>query len=243
MLPMLDPNDDLAEIPDAFVSIFSGNKVFLADLPCGSGAASLTILSVLCELRMQRLLPRMPLDIVIVGGEISKYAQNYALDAIDFLRADLEAQAISLTFQVMDWDVCDPFKNSDLIKHLTLASQNCAAKLLVIANFSGFLQGDGKWKDAQKQLEELFRHSRDENSIAIWIEPQKKEVVAEHGFISRIISWFKTSFSSLVRIGDGDWEQKYYAKSIVKVKCPFVEGTFRTNMVVLRFDLPSERKI
>jgi hypothetical protein len=45
MVPMLDPKDDLAEIPNAFARIFSGNKVFLADLPCGSGAASMSILS------------------------------------------------------------------------------------------------------------------------------------------------------------------------------------------------------
>jgi hypothetical protein len=243
MLPMLDPKDDLAEIPNTFARIFSGNKVFLADLPCGSGAASMSILSVLCELRMQRILPRMPLDIVIVGGEISKYAQNYAIEAIDFLRADLEAQAISVIFEVMDWDVCDPFQNSDLIKRLTLASQNCSAKLLVLANFSGFLQREGKWKDAQKQLEELFRHSREENSIAIWIEPQRKEVIIEGGFITRLMLWFKTSFSALIQMQEVDWEQKYYAKSAVKVKHPLVEGTFRTSMVVVRFDLPLRRKI
>ena len=50
MLPMIDPNQDLVEISNEFARIFSGNKVFLADLPCGSGAVSMSILSVLCEL-------------------------------------------------------------------------------------------------------------------------------------------------------------------------------------------------
>src|SRR5215207_2728354 len=78
MLSMLDPNEELSEIADVFTRIFSGNKVFLADLPCGSGAASMCILTVLYELRKKSLLPRMPLEIVIVGGEISKFAQSYA---------------------------------------------------------------------------------------------------------------------------------------------------------------------
>lgn len=240
MLPMLDPNEDLAEIPDAFAITFSGNKVFLADLPCGSGAASVSILSVLCELRKQSRLPRMPLEIVIVGGEISEYAQNYANEALESLIAELEAQAITVEFEILDWDVCDPFLNSDLVKHLTLASQNCTAKLLMLANFSGFLQGEGKWKDAQRQLEELFRHSREENSIALWIEPQTNEVIVEGGFMPRLIAWFKTVFSALVR--DEDGEQKSYAKSSVRVKHPLNEGTFRTHLTVVRFDLPSRRK-
>ena len=68
MLSMLDPNQDLYEIPDVFARFFSGNRVFLADLPCGSGAASISILSVYCELRKQGLVPREPLEVIIVGG-------------------------------------------------------------------------------------------------------------------------------------------------------------------------------
>ena len=90
MLPMLDPKNDLGEIPDAFAKTFSGNKVFLADLPCGSGAASLSILSVLFELRKNSILPRMPLEIVIVGGEISKYAQEFAKEALTSLTSELK---------------------------------------------------------------------------------------------------------------------------------------------------------
>ncbi len=189
MLPMLDPFEDLNEISNAFARTFSGNKVFLADLPCGSGAASMSILSVLCELRKQGCIPRMPLEVVIVGGEISKYAQNYAKEALESLLQELEEQAITVDFEVMDWDVCDPFSNTDLTKRLTLRSQGCATKLLVLANFSGFLQGSSKWKEANRQFEELFRHSREENSIAIWIEPNKNDVTKQGGFILRLVQW------------------------------------------------------
>jgi len=239
MLPMLDPNEDLDDIPNAFVRIFSGNKVFLADLPCGSGAASMSILSVLCELRKQSRLPRMPLEVVIVGGEISKHAQNYANEAVESLITELEAQAIIVKFEVMDWDVCDPFSNTDLIKRLTLKSQDCTAKLLVLANFSGFLQREGKWKEAQKQFEELFRHSREENSVALWIEPKMNYVI--DGFVPRLIAWFKKLFSAFIPAGD-DEEQKSYAGSSVNVSHPLSGSTFRTNLVVVQFDLPLKRK-
>lgn len=243
MLPMLDPLEDLYEISDVFARIFSGNKVFLADLPCGSGAASMSILSVLCELRKQSRLPRMPLDIVIVGGEISKYAQNYAREALKSLVTELEEQAITIEFEIMDWDVCDPFSNTDLTKHLTLKSQDCTTRLLILANFSGFLQGSGKWKEANRQFEELFRHSREENSIALWIEPNMNAVTnAQGGFMPRLIQWFKRKFSSLIAEKDKVESQNNYTESSVRVKHPLNEGTFRTTLVVVRFDLPLRRK-
>jgi len=157
MLTMLDPFQNLRDIPDVFARIFSGNKVFLADLPCGSGAASMSILSVFCELRKQGKIPRMPLHLVIVGGELSQYAQDYAKEALGSLINALEAQAITLEFSVIDWDVCDKFSNTDLIKQLTLKSQNCPAKLLILANFSGFLEREKKWNEASKQFDEIGR--------------------------------------------------------------------------------------
>ena len=142
----------------------------------------------------------------------------------------------------MDWDVCDPFSNSDLVKHLTLASQDCSAKLMVLANFSGFLQRDGKWKEAQRQFEELFRHGREENSIALWIEPQRNDVVIDGGFMSRLISWFKRAFSTFISFEIEGEEYQTYAKSSVKVKHPLKDNIFSTNLVVVQFDLPLRRK-
>lgn len=240
MLPMLDPHEHLDEISNVFARIFSGNKVFLADLPCGSGAASMSILSVLCELRKQSKLPRMPLDVVIVGGEISEYARNYAEEALESLTTALEQQAITIKFEVVDWDVCDTFSNTDLTRCLTLRSQDCATKLLVLANFSGFLQRSGKWKEAKRQFEELFRHSREDNSFALWIEPNMNAVTnAQGGFMPRLIQWFREQFSRLITAEDAN---RNYATSSVIVKNPLTEGTFRTNLVVVRFDLPLRRK-
>jgi hypothetical protein len=135
MLSMLDPKQELIGISDVFTKFFSGNRVFLADLPCGSGAASISILSVYCELRKQGLVPREPLEVVIVGGEVSEFAQCYADEGLAGLINDLKEQAIEIEFEIMNWDVCDPFSNAQLINHLILRSQRCAAKVLMLANF------------------------------------------------------------------------------------------------------------
>jgi hypothetical protein len=241
MLSIIDPHEELPEISDAFIRTFSGNKVFLADLPCGSGAASISILSVLCELRKQGRLPRMPLEVVIVGGEISKYAQNYAKEALESLMGELEEQAITIVFDVIGWDVCNQFSNTDLIRYLTLKSQHSATKLLMLANFSGFLQGRGKWKEAKKQFEELFRHSREENSIALWIEPRKNNVISQGGFMPRLVTWFRQFFREFLPTSGENDDNNIYAESIAQVKHPLCEGTFRNQIVVVRFDLPLKK--
>ena len=238
MLSILDPHEEMIEISDAFARIFSGNKVLLADLPCGSGAGSISILSVFCELRKQGRIPRMPLEIIIVGGEISGYARDYACEAINALQTDLEDQAIEVSFEAMNWDVCDRFSNTDLIKRLTVKSQACSGRLVLLANFSGFLQRNGKWKDASKQFDELFRHCRDENSTALWIEPNTNAVTNNSGsFMPRLIQWFRDKFSFVQPWKKAD-DEHTYAKSEAEVKHPLNEGKFKTKLVVFRFDLP-----
>jgi hypothetical protein len=247
ILTMLDPLQELTEIPDAFSRVFSGNTVFLADLPCGSGAASISILSVFCELRKQGKIPRMPLHIVILGGEISRYAQNYAREALEALRVELEDQAITIQFEVIDWDVCDKFSNADLITQLTLKSQNCSAKFLILANLSGFLQKDNKWKNASGQFDELFRYSRGNNSIALWIEPQKNNVIQDGGFFPRLITWFQKLFAKFIGKNKEIQEDTYAVSSVkfssVNVSHPLTEDKFRVNLAVIRFDLPSRSKV
>jgi hypothetical protein len=189
-LAMLDPESHMPNVADAFAQIFSGGRVALADLPCGSGAAAITILTVLAELRRQSRVPREPLDVTIIGGEISADARGYASEGLDEIREALEAQAISVQSVLLPWDVCNDISNTDLIRQLTIHCNGCSARMLVLANFSGFLQHEGKWNDAQPQFDELFRHSRAQRSSVVWIEPHMNEVLPETGgLFRRVTNW------------------------------------------------------
>jgi hypothetical protein len=232
MLSMLDPHQDLNEIPDFFAKFFSGNRILLADLPCGSGAASLSILSVYYELRKQGLVPREPLEVLIVGGELSEFAQSYAREGLTLLKEELEKQAIFIEHEIMNWDVCDRFSNAELINCLTLKGQGCSARVLVLANFSGFLQRENKWVVANQQIDELFRFNRGESSMALWIEPNRNDVTKSGGFIQRLLNWFTGKFSSILST------DAKYRESSANVRHPLANEVFRTNLAIVRFDLP-----
>jgi len=240
-MAMLDPLSSLDQISDAFAKTFSGGQVFLADLPCGSGAAVLTILATIAELRRTNKVPRTPLHVTVLGGEISEFARAYATNAITSLLSALEGVGIFVNAEFLKWDACDKFSNADLIKELTLRSQGCGARMIVLANFSGFLQNSGKWNAAKDQFDALFLHSRDVNSCAIWIEPLTNTVTATGGFLSRLVNWFQKVFGALPQQTQlvGDEDQPIYGSSNALAQHPLrPEHQFNSNLAVIRFDLP-----
>ncbi|MBI2929919.1 MAG: hypothetical protein HYY24_30035 [Verrucomicrobia bacterium] len=242
-LAMLDAQTSMPDIADALMQVFSGGRVAVADLPCGSGAAILTILTTLAELRRQGRVPREPLEVVITAGEFSEQARAYAAEGIHTVRASLEAQAIWVDPTFLHWDVCDAMSNSDLIREMTLRSQACGARMLVMANFSGFLQREGKWNDARPQFDELFRHSRDENSSVVWIEPQSNEVTHEKGgFFSRLRQWLEKTWARFIQTAQREGERAALAKAEAQVVDALnPKRRFNVHLAVMRLDLRLQR--
>lgn len=242
-MALLDPTSNLSIVSDAFTTTLSGGRVLLVDLPCGSGAAALTILATLAELRASARIPRTPLTVVLVGGEISTFARDNAIAGINALKTTLEDQAIWLEYHFFDWDVCDKYSNADLIKKLTVIGDTCDARLLILANFSGFLQNNGHWKNAKTQFDDLFLHSRDHKSVAIWIEPDMNSVTKQGGFFPKIINWFRDQFPALLPVSsDISKGEKYFATADAPVQHPFrPDHKFKSNLAVVRFDLPLKK--
>jgi hypothetical protein len=242
-LAMLDPKSNMPHVADAFALVFSGGRVALADLPCGSGAAVLTIVTAVAELRRKARVPREPLHVILVAGEISERARDYAAEAIDAVRSSLEAQAIWIEPAFLRWDVCDALSNTDLIRELTVRSQSCGARMLVMANFSGFLQREGKLSDAQPQLEEIFRHSRDKRSSVIWIEPQTNIVTHQQGgLFNRLGQWLARAWARFVRTVRPEDKSSSEAKAEASIVDALnSQGRFDAHLAVMRFDLRLER--
>ncbi len=239
-LSLLDPLNKLKNVSDVFARVFSGGTVLLADLPCGSGAAILTILATVAELRRKGRVPRMPLHIKIIGGEVSQFARDYSGRAMAHIRNSLAAQGIEISTEFFHWDALDKFSTADINKKIALHGQGCTARMLVLANFSGFLQSGGKWKAAAPQFESLFLHCRDNESFAIWIEPQTNSVLASGGFFSKIITWFNKLFE---KHHAPETQAKPHVdnlgKSSATVQHPLRENQqFTVNLVIQRFDLP-----
>lgn len=108
------------------------------------------------------------------------------------MKVGLASQAIFVTETLVEWDVTDSFSNTDLIKCCDRLSSDSSSRLLVVANFNGFLERGGKTKAAMPQLNELFRYASGDRSFAIWIEPNMNRATNEGGLFPKIVRLVET---------------------------------------------------
>lgn len=173
-LALLDP---LAEVPTtaaALRKIFAGGSVSFTDVPCGAGAAALAILCSIAELRSLQIMPRIPLHVHLLLGEISAPARSYAEELTKAVTTYLSEQAVFLTYECFSWDVLSESSNANLVEKIVLSKHKHLQTLLLISNFNGFLEKESKKKEAYPQIAELFKYASGKLNSAIWIEPNMK---------------------------------------------------------------------
>ncbi len=149
--------------------MFSGSHLHILDIPCGAGAAGATLLCLAAELREQGVLPRQPLFVSVVGGDISKPAQKLKRKLYRNLTPRLKGYGIRVAPIVLDWDVQDEELTSDLITRWVKSANRHAATAALAINFSGFLHD--KVKDCKVQLREILRYAKAQQATVFWVEP------------------------------------------------------------------------
>ena len=60
-LALLDPRGEVPTASATLLQFLSGGSLCLTDVPCGAGAATLSLLCAIAELRKEGVLPRVPL--------------------------------------------------------------------------------------------------------------------------------------------------------------------------------------
>lgn len=171
-LAVLDPKGQLQDASDLFMRAFSGGRVALLDAPCGAGAASAALLATVAELRRHEVIPRLPLEVRLVGGDISHEALSYSADVLEGMRDALHKQGITINAIFRHWNLLDEVSNTQLLHDWMVHAPDCREHFLLVANFSGFLQSGGNFKEGQQRLEELFRWAAVRRSTVAWLEPQ-----------------------------------------------------------------------
>jgi len=239
-LALLDPKNDAPRASNAFISSLAGNTTSLTDSPCGAGAAAFSFLTTVAELRAEKILPREPLHIYLIGAELSGPARAYAQEMLVELRSALEEQAIFVKAEWLEWDVTSALSNTDLVQRMTLTSEHSARRLLVIANFNAFLEKAGKKKEAKPQLEELLRHSSGHNSMAIWIEPDMNPATV--GLFPWLRELLKGTWRLFAREHSDESGSDPLPRSAARFRLPLLpDKTARVRLAVVAIDLDRAR--
>lgn len=237
-MAVIDPTDEVSRASNAFIRTLSGNRVSLTDSPCGAGAASFAFLASIAELRAQNVLPRIPLDVYLIGADISVTAREYADAVLQEIRPYLEKQAIFVSYDFVHWDVTDKLVNADLISLMTRKRLPADRRLLVVANFSAWLSQGGHRDRAEHQLEELFRFSSGDDSVTVWIEPKTNRAIHEGGIFSGIIKWVTDRWYRFVQINlEGDDPEPVLTAECMFQDPLFDDKRYPVRLSVMRLDL------
>lgn len=238
LLALLDPKNQAGSTSNTFIRCTAGNRISLTDAPCGAGAATFSFLCALAELREKMVLPRLPLDVYLIGAELSDHARELAAEIFAQINPVLKAQAIFVKSEFVAWDVTDPMSTADLVKMCIRASTDSSHQLLVVANFNGFLEKERKRNEAESQLDELFRYASGERSFALWIEPAMNSATNKGG----MFSWLHQKFNSLwkrfgsAEVETGEGKQPFVLHS--RFRLPLLPAeTARVGLAVMPIEL------
>lgn len=236
-LALLDPRHELENTSDTLILPLSGGTTCVADAPCGAGAGVLSLLSVVADLRRSDILPRVPLDVKLVAADISPHARELAGEMLKGVRPFLEEQAINVSVEWIEWDATNVASNTHFVRRTIVASDSCARKLLLIANFSGFLSLPGKRQEAHPQLGELFRYFATDDAAALWLEPDHNPAIARGGVLDAFLKFVRERIARFARISDKLGAEKFGFVARARFKTLLRGGSARVGACVVPIDL------
>jgi len=166
---LLDTQGKFGDVPKDIIQTFSSHRVSMLDIPCGTGAGGLGLISVIHELRLAGLVPTLPLDIDILAGDVSPYALEIYRSQMNDLAAVVKSAGIGITLTTIVWDAFDLASSNKLCSVWENAAFQGVEGFVLVTNFSG--AGDKMFP----QLQESFRHISvrvsHKNDTLLWVEP------------------------------------------------------------------------
>ncbi len=194
LYPMVAPKNSFATISDAILSGFSDGHVALLDIPCGTGAMSCSVISMLTHLRAVGISPRLPLTITINGGDFSESALEIYNALMQKLKPLAAAQGIAITWRTQLWDAMRSDQTACLMDNWLEASLSAKELFVVVSNFSGALHKVEAFNTFSPCLEQILSRLCDRRHTVIWVEPntnQASKHLLNHftSFLEKRIPW------------------------------------------------------
>lgn len=173
-----DPDDDQPEVREMVFDQLGDGHIFLLDLAAGNGAGTLAMLSLLCELRLQKAIPNLPVNVTILGVDFSAAALGYYAEMLDGIKPWLSSAGFELSLKT---EVCDLAVSGIFSEVLDsffddAKKQKVKRFLCVISALSGAKkEGVESMHDSLKFAAAQLSHSKRDSSW-LWVEPNVKKM-------------------------------------------------------------------
>ena len=166
---MLDAQGKFESIPKDVLLSFSSHRVSILDIPSGTGAGGLALISVIHELRLAGIIPMLPLEVSILAGDKSRFALAIYDEQVSQLKDKFKLTGIEINMKTFSWDAVDLVSTSELCALWERTVFQADESFVLVTNFSG------AGKKMLDQFKESFRHisarASYKNATLLWIEP------------------------------------------------------------------------
>ena len=183
---LLDPLNSLGSVSSDILSSFACESLILVDIACGSGVASLSFLTAIAELRRARVLPSMPLTVVIHGCDFSDWALERFRELHAAVKPSLERVGIESVLELRKSDLRKVIESRGLMEAVEESARASALKktsveaIGVIAAISGTAghpnkaQADAAFEPYRMSVEHIKVRLKRPSWAFVWIEPSMK---------------------------------------------------------------------
>lgn len=172
-----DPKYEQSEIKQMVLDQLADGHIYLLDIAAGNGAGTLAMLSLICELRCHKEVPKLPLNVSILAVDYSVDALNFYAELQDKINPWLETQGINVTLSLEPCDLTITGSFSEALDNFfdDAKSKNVNRFLSVISAVSGL--GKEKFELIQDSLKIAAARlsSSQRNSSWLWVEPPTKK--------------------------------------------------------------------
>lgn len=227
----IGPNDQFTELSNALLTTFSEGEVSILDAPSGTGAATAALLSSIVQLRLEKVMPRLPLHIAITAGDYSGPSRIVFESLLSRLQEEGHKQGVTWEVQVVDWDATRADQTSALVDKWFDQGSQSKEWIVLISNFSGELRNKSEFDKFGPSLEHIAARIHDRKSTILWVEPKGSS--KKKGPLEYLKEWVECRLPWLFRSTGSDPSS---ISSTYKLHHPLKNIEMRTNVAVERFE-------
>lgn len=196
-----DPKDEQADVRDAVLDQLAHGRIHIIDLAAGNGAGTISMLSLICELRKTGLIPLLPLNVSISAVDFSPAALNHFAAILGKVQPWLAGAGIQVELSLCNCDLTILGDFSEVLDgFFTDARAHGVCRFLcIISAISGAKrEGIEPMIDSLKYAAAGLSH-RKRSSSWLWVEPHVGK------------SWF-TKIADVVRLTLTRIQHKFWSK-------------------------------
>jgi len=226
---VIDPREAFQDIPDFVIAGLAGGDVAILDVACGCGAVGASLLSTIAVLRKNRKLPKLPLNVTVVGGDCSDLALQIYTDMMVDLVPVLDEVGINLNLIPVKWKAEASYTTAEMLDILMKKTTSKEEYFVYVANFSGAL--DKHYSSFRDSIHHIFDRTSNTNCTVLWVEPgnmpSAREVLKKIAkLLKEILPWSASSSNEPIEFNSYKWLHPFQLRTH---PCRVLVQTFYTS--------------